>query len=101
SVIRRCWLNVRLHRERTWPVIYEYTLETDLARFAYDNWTDLLYAPLRANYKPRLSWRGSFFVPPGSELGGLSHRPPACPEGIPLALGQACHKNIKYTKTHG
>ena len=49
SVIRWCWLNVPFTRERTWPVIYEYTLETDLARFAYDNWTDLLYAPLRAN----------------------------------------------------
>ena len=26
-------------------MIYEYTPETDLARFAYDNWTDLLYGP--------------------------------------------------------
>ena len=49
SVIRRSWLNVRLTRERTWPVIYEYTPETELARFAYDNWTDLLYAPLWAD----------------------------------------------------
>src|SRR5262249_58136007 len=77
--------NVRFARKRTGPVIYEYTLETDLARFAYDNWTDLLYAPLRANYKPRLSWRGSFFGPPRSEPGGMSHRPRACPDGTPLA----------------
>src|SRR5262245_33276498 len=55
SVIRRCWLHVRFTRERTWPVIYEYTPETDLARFAYHNWNrsslrpaagGLIYVPL-------------------------------------------------------
>ena len=36
-------------------------------------------------YKPRPSWRGSLFVRPEGELGGLSHPPPACPGGTPRA----------------